>query len=92
MNKRHEKFYKLIATLLTNELRNQSISIHDLSRIAKEQLGTIKGILAGRRFNAHHLLWIEKFLGKSIIEIYQGENGGNEKTSGGKDIQLSDFI
>ena len=77
---RYKDFYSFVAAQLTEAMKNRNISRSELANMVGEQYLTIAGIERGKRFSAHHLLWLEPFIGKHLSKIYkQGEQGDKEE-------------
>ena len=77
---KHKDFYSFVAAHLTEARKNQNITRSQLANMVDEQYNTIVGIERGKRFSAHHLLWIEPFIGKHLSKIYkQGVHGDKEE-------------
>ena len=85
---RHEDFYSFVASKLTNAREHRSLSKSQLAKMVGEQYNTIAGIEQGRRFSAHHIVWIDTFLGSKVSEDFlnQGDSCGEEES------RLEDFI
>lgn len=77
-----DQFYKTIATRLRNYMERETITTSQLATSVDQQFNTIKGILEGRRFQAHHTLWLSKIID---INIEEGD-------SGDENSRLEDFI
>ena len=88
--KRHDDFYQAVAVLLTYEMQKQKLSVSDVVKISGEQANTIKGILKGNRFNAHHIPWLQRVLKLNVDQFIQGATCDNEEES--RAVGLDSFI
>ena len=91
-----EGFYEMVGRLLTKYKESENLSDTEIGKAVGEQHGTIRSIAQGKRFQAHHLVWllhqgifasddIEK-----LHELFYGDDHGEEESS--EEVSLDLFI
>lgn len=76
-------FYETIALRLKNYMKRENITTSQLGTRVDQQYNTITGILEGRRFQAHHTIWLSKIID---LHIEKGDSGDNQQH------RIEDFI
>ena len=92
MNKAYQdEFYRSIGNRLKKEMEKRKLSIYRLSKKANVQFNTVEGIINGKPFRFHQMIWIADYIGISIdelldrttTEIFRGTLYGQEKKENG---------
>lgn len=87
------RFYEVFAQHLTAWMTREKIGITDLVRISGEQNKTIKGMIDGRRFTAHHFSWITKHTDIDLKKITEElQIGGDKEETNKKENVISTWI
>lgn len=58
LEEKQKIFYKMTAQELTNAQEKISMRVYDLAKLSGEQWNTVKKMLNGGKFMAHHFLWL----------------------------------
>lgn len=67
-----DQFYRTISERLHFYMERESITTSQLATRVDQQFNTIKGILEGRRFQAHHIVWLSNII---EVQIEEGDSG-----------------
>lgn len=93
-----DNYYRIIAERLRNLMESENITIEHIKKMSGQQANTVKGVLKGKRFQAHQVVWLSKLIDIHVsdddMEIHTEEGDSNEQRDEEikEEINLADFI
>jgi len=81
-NENNIKFYEAVSRLLTNKMKEESLTVSQVSNKVGQQFNTVNAIVKGVPFYAHQMMWLMSELNISVEDVIR-EMNGEVDTSGG---------
>lgn len=70
-----EEYYKRVGQALTAAMEQRRITITRLANISGEHHRTIRGIMAGKPFMAHQMIWLKGVMNINLVSIAESMRG-----------------